>query len=85
MAYRWLAALVLCVALARERAGAASAIGRYLGGLGLLIMAATTPIVLLVSRLFYRHCEAPWVRAQMLDPLTGPGSARHSRPVGLCC
>ena len=62
MAYRWLAALVLCAALARERAGAASAIGRYFGGLGLLIMAATTPIVLLVSRLFYRHCEAPWVR-----------------------
>jgi len=93
-------ALVLCVALARERAGGASAIGRYFTGLGvcsyslyllhrpiqlafeplvrhvaawpfvvehglpssLLIMAATTPIVLLVSRLFYRYCEAPWVR-----------------------
>lgn len=93
-------ALVLCVALARERAGAASAIGRYFAGLGicsyslyllhrpiqlafeplarhvaawpfvvghgipssLLIMAATTPIVLWVSRRFYRYCEAPWVR-----------------------
>ena len=93
-------ALVLCVALARERAGGASAVGRYFAGLGvcsyslyllhrpiqlafeplvrhvatwpfvvghgipssLLIMAATTPIVLWVSRLFYRYCEAPWIR-----------------------
>jgi len=93
-------ALVLCVALARERAGAPSAIGRYFAGLGvcsyslyllhrpiqltfeplarhvaawpfvvghgipssLLIMAATTPIVLGLTRLFYRYCEAPWVR-----------------------
>jgi peptidoglycan/LPS O-acetylase OafA/YrhL len=93
-------ALVLCVALTRERAEAASAIGRYFAGLGvcsyslyllhrpiqlafeplarhvtawplvvghgipssLLIMAATTPIVLWGSRLFYGYCEAPWVR-----------------------
>jgi len=92
-------ALVLCVALAREHGGAASAIGRYFAGLGvysyslyllhrpiqlafeplarqvsassfvvrhgipssLLIMAATTPLVLCVSRLFYHYCEAPWV------------------------
>jgi ribosomal protein L3 len=28
----------------------------------LLIMAATTPLVLWASRLFYRYCEAPWIR-----------------------
>lgn len=28
----------------------------------LLIMAATTPLVLSASRLFHRYCEAPWIR-----------------------
>ena len=28
----------------------------------LLVMAATTPLVLWASRLFYRYCEAPWIR-----------------------
>ncbi len=90
-------ALLLCSALARERAGTPSTVARYLGRVGaysyslyllhrpiqlafeplarevatwpsvvahglpssLLIMAATTPVVLWASRLFYRYCERP--------------------------
>ena len=93
-------ALLLCSALARERAGTSSTVTRYLGRVGvhsyslyllhrpiqlafeplarevatwpsviahglpssLLIMAATTPVVLWASRLFYRYCEQPSVR-----------------------
>ena len=92
-------ALLLCVALRRERIGPATAIGRTLASVGLysyslyllhrpiqlafeplarhvaawpfvvahrvpsslLIIAATTPIVLGASQLFYRYCEAPCV------------------------
>jgi len=93
-------ALLLCSALARERAGTPSTVARYLGRVGvysyslyllhrpiqlafeplarevatwpsvvahglpssLLIMAATTPVVLWASRLFYRYCERPSIR-----------------------
>jgi peptidoglycan/LPS O-acetylase OafA/YrhL len=93
-------ALLLCSALAQERAGTPSTVARYLGRVGvysyslyllhrpiqlafeplarevatwpsvvahglpssLLIMAATTPVVLWASRIFYRYCEQPSIR-----------------------
>ncbi|HEX2437405.1 MAG TPA: acyltransferase [Methylomirabilota bacterium] len=109
-------ALLLCVILSRERDGEASAVGRYLAGIGLcsysvyllhrpiqlafeplarqvsawpsvvehgipsslLIMAATTPVVLWAARTFYRYCEVPsMVRAGREAP--SPVNATDTR------
>jgi peptidoglycan/LPS O-acetylase OafA/YrhL len=105
--------------LRREHDVSASAIGRYIAGVGLcsyslyllhrpiqlafepvarqvaawpavvehglpssvLIMAASTPIVLWASRLFYRYCEAPFIaRAERARGAVAPGfDSRRTR------
>lgn len=113
-------ALLLCVALHRERVGRASAVGRSLAAVGLysyslyllhrpiqlafepmardvatwplvvahgipsslLIMTATTPIVLWASWLFYRYCEAPCVLRAQRAGRDEANSPRAGRPAG---